>query len=261
MTTATIAATPAVELTAAERFTQAANDIISAVLKQNDAAKLRKLRPLMLELLDGATTEDAALRKLKVIKAFWESHPEMLECIKKVVRSKKNKDGKPKHDLSEGIFSVKAGVGFLQVDLYVQAVAEFRKECKPAASDTRKYDEWLLTNKQQGRKLRYWMDDINDSMNAILEEMGAKESSKGGGRGDKGSKGEVVEGTVVVSPETANQNLASILGTMNVEELKGVASILVATMYSKGMTVKEIEDAVIAALGVNYPAQPQPVAA
>ncbi len=113
-------------------------------------------------------------------------------------------------------------------------------------------------------ELRSVADKANGQMNAILEENKVKEKptgKKGGRGGKKGSKGEVVEGTVVVSAETANQNLASILGTMNVEELKGVASILVATMYSKGMTVKEIEDAVIAALGVNYPAQSQPVAA
>ena len=235
MSTTNVATATVAPATAMEKFQHVAKDIISKELKQNDAAKLRKLKPLILEVLDGCTEDEVEERKLKIFKAFWESHPEMLECIKKVVRKRKTKDGKLKHNLDEGIFAVKAKVGFLQADLYVSACAEYHQADKPPVSDTRAYDEWLLRNTQQGRSFRYWMNDINNNILEILKEMGVIEASSGrGGKADDATPEETV------SKEMTSDDIVKAVAVLDADKQLELLSEMVKSMLIAGVDADAI---------------------
>lgn len=249
------------ELSNKEAFIKAAKAIISdAVSSGTNMSRIRALRNYMAERLADVAKDEIDAVKATIIGEMFATHdvagPAIVAFAKEKAGFKGTECGPAMAAIvvEHGIYSPTA-----EIWMHVAGVLTASKKNQKDYMDLRR---------ALRAELRSVADKANNQMNALLEEMGKKDKPTGkkGGRGGK-SKGEVVEGTVVVSAGDATnlQNLATLFKEMTAEDLKATASILVATMLQKGLTVEQITDALegplCEALESSAPATAQPVAA
>lgn len=225
-----------------ESFLAISKTIVSDAVKNgSNMSRLRALRGYMREVLDTATKENCDSLKARLVGEMFSTHDEASAAIIAFAKEKVKYTGS---DCGEAMAAIEKEKGIYSptAEIWVHVA---KKLTESKVKDKDYGDLW----RQLRAELRSVADKANGQMNTILEENKVKEKptgkkGKGGGRG--GKKGEVVEGTVVVSAETVDQDqLAKLFTELDNERLVAALGLLVEAMQTKGVTVDVIQDTVL----------------